>query len=220
MANNVSGNYEITNREIDVVKTLFDFYNVKYKSITKHKNANDGDILVVLPDDSSVVIEVKEEFESRFLRFGDLGIDLVSCFQFKKDVNPNDWKGVKHGSETIKFFKDIDKTNRFYKPGKVSYSKSDLWLFFSADKNGQIFYHSFFPGSFMTSDKFKSYLMRFCNFSVNNKPADQMSHNDNHLSAVFYINHKDPYLTANAFDITKLSKKDPNGFSGGGFGME
>jgi len=221
MSINISGNYDTTDREIEIVKKLFKANGVEYKSVKKHKFANEGDVLVTLPDDSQILIEVKEEdYESRFSRYGDIGIDLVSAFQFKKGVPEDKWKKPKRGKKVFEFFEDIDKDSPTYKGGKVTYSKSDLWLFFSARKDGKVMYYSFFPGDFMKSKPFKKYLIRHCSFCVNNKPEGQLSHNDNHKSAVFFIKHDNPYLVANRFNIQKLSSKDPNGFAGGGFGRD
>lgn len=219
--NNISGNYYIADREIAIVEELLRANNVKYKSVSKHKNANDGDVLVTLPDNSTILIEVKEEdYVTRFSKYGDIGIDLVSAFQFKPGVNPEDWKGIKRGSTVREFFSKIDRDSPTYKGGKITYSKSDLWLFFSADPDGQVMYYSFFPGEFMKSKEFKRYLIDNCKFAVNNKPAEQLSHLDNHNSAVFYINHRDRYLQKHSFDISKLSQKNPTGLGEGGFGLE
>ena len=64
---NISGNYNTTDREVSIVARIFDMYKISYKSIAKHKNADDADILVVLPDNTEILIEVKEEFINRFI---------------------------------------------------------------------------------------------------------------------------------------------------------
>ena len=51
-----------------------------------------------------------------------------------------------------------------------------------------------FLGKDMTSDVFIEYLRNNCLFAVNNKPATQLSHRDNHQSATFFINRDDPIL--------------------------
>ncbi|MBQ8424715.1 MAG: hypothetical protein IJX17_01685 [Clostridia bacterium] len=224
MIDTISGNYEVTDRELAIVEEILRAHHIKYKGVEKHKNANDGDVLLTLLDDTKVLIEVKEEdYLSRFSKYGDIGIDLVSSFKFKNGVNPADWKGTKEGVLVWDFFKQIDQNGPSFKGGKITYSKSDLWLFFSAKPDGKVVYYSFFPGEFIKSEDFKKYLIFNNKFAVNNKPADQMSHSDSTNSAVFYINHKDPYLVANTFDIKNLKRKAPDGFSGDGLsggGME
>lgn len=223
---NVSGNFNTAEREVAVVKKLFEANGVEFKSITKHLNANAGDVLVTFEDDSKLVIEVKEEHFERFLKYGDLGIDLLSVFQFKSPEMANKWKGSpKPGSMINEFYDDIDFYKTF-KKGKVSYSKSDLWLFFTVNSNNAINYYSFFPGDFMTSKQFKLYLKHNCVFAVNNKPLSQLSSTDPFHSAVFFINHKDPFLKAHQFDIKNLSKnssenqKNKSSTEPSGFGME
>lgn len=47
----------------------------------------------------------------------------------------------------------------------------------------------------MVSKEFKEYLFNNCMFAVNNKPQWQLSHADNHNSAVFFINHQNSFLS-------------------------
>lgn len=223
---NVSGNFNTTEREVSVVKRLFALNGVKVQSITKHKDANAGDVLVILEDGTRLVIEVKEEKFERFQKYGDLGIDLLSVFQFKRPELAEKWKGSpKSGKFINEFYNDIDLHSTF-KKGKISYSKSDLWLFFSVNPENKISYYSFFPGNFIKSKEFKLYLKNNCVFTVNNKPNTQLSSNDSFHSAVFFINHKDHYLDSHKFDLKKLAKKpgsnDPQGNSQalGGFERE
>ena len=89
-----------------------------------------------------------------------------------------------------------------FKWGKLEYSKADLWLFFTADSNGNIVRHAFFPGSYMTSEPFKQYVYTHCQFAVNNKPAWQRSYYDRHKSAVFFMKYNHPKLTPFQVDIS------------------
>lgn len=214
---NVSGNFNTAEREVSVVKKLFELNGVKFQSISKHIYANAGDVLVILENGKHLVIEVKEEKFNRFQKYGDLGIDLLSVFQFKKPELAEKWKGVPKSGQLINdFFNDVDMHSTF-KRGKISYSKSDLWLFFTVDPENQIQYYSFFPGDFMKSKEFKLYLKHNCVFTVNNKPCSQLSSNDPFHSAVFFINHKDSYLNSHKFNLKKLAKNsdsnDPRGNS-------
>ena len=63
---NISGNYNTTDKEVGIIARIFDIYEIPYKSISKHKNADDADILVLLPNGNEILIEVKEEFINRF----------------------------------------------------------------------------------------------------------------------------------------------------------
>lgn len=203
---NVSGNFNTAEREVSVVKRILTANGVKFQSVTKYSNPDAGDVLVILEDGTPLLIEVKEEKFDRFQKYGDLGIDLLSVFQFKNPELVSKWKGTPKPGYTInEFYSDIDLYSTF-KRGKISYSKSDLWLFFTVNPENKISYYSFFPGDFMKSREFKQYLKHNCVFAVNNKPNSQLSSNDTFHSAVFFINHKDPYLVSNKFNIKKLAK--------------
>ncbi len=188
---NISGNYHTTTREINIVSRIFSMHGINYKSITKHQNANDGDILVVLPDDRKILIEVKEENYKRFSKYGDLGIDFISACFFKNLHDETIWKGSPKKPNRLALFLDSIKVQKY---GKLSYSKSDLWLFFVCDENENLYYHAFFDGRKMTSEEFYNYLSKSCLFAVNNKPAWQLSHGDAHHSACFFINHRSAFL--------------------------
>ena len=214
---NVSGNFNTAEREVSVVKRILTANGVKFQSVTKYSDPNAGDVLVILEDGKNVLIEVKEEKFERFQKYGDLGIDLYSVFQFKEPELATKWKGSpKSGMLINDFYNDIDK-NKTFKKGKISYSKSDLWLFFTVNSDNKIDYYSFFPGYFMKSKGFKQYLKENCVFAVNNKPNSQLSSNDTFHSAVFFINHKNKYLNSYKFDIKTLAKNsgsnDPQGNS-------
>lgn len=188
---NISGNYHTKTREINIVSKIFDMYRINYKSITKHPSANDGDILVVLPDNRKIIVEVKEESYKRFIKYGDLGIDFISAFFFKNPCDELIWKGSpKHQSRLDSFLNSIN----IQKYGKLFYSKSHLWLFFVCDENEELYYHSFFDGQAMTSKKFYNYLSDNCLFAINNKPDWQLSYGDAHHSACFFINYQNPFL--------------------------
>lgn len=197
---NISGNYDTTNKEIAIVAKVFDMYEIPYTSITKYGIADDGDILVTLPDNREILIEVKEELYNRFKTYGDLGIDFISAFSFKNPNDENIWKGSpKRPYRLNDFLSSIN----IKKHGKLSYSKSHLWFFFVLDPTGNLYYHAFFDGSKMVSEEFYDYLSKNCLFAINNKPSCQLSHRDFHQSACFFINHLNPFLNRYKVDITK-----------------
>lgn len=201
---NISGNYETTDREVEIVKRIFDLHNIKYQDIQKYDIANDGDVLVVLDDGRDILIEVKEESFARFPRYGDLGIDFISAFYFNNPSDEYGWKGSpKQPGRLQEFLSAIT----VKKAGKLKYSKSDLWLFFVENPEGGLYYSAFFDGSFMTSREFRNYLCRNCLFAVNNKPASQMSHSDSHHSACFFIKHNDPFLNQHKIDLCEYIEK-------------
>lgn len=198
---NISGNYRTTDREIWVVKKILDDNRIPYQSVDKYDIADDGDILVTLTNGKSFLIEVKEEKIDRFNTWGQLGIDFISAFQFKNPSDEQVWKGRPKSPDKLPSFLNAIDTTNHYKGGKIDYSKSDLWLFFVMDGDG-FRYYEFFDGNFMTSDEFKRHLYATCEFTANNKPYWQKSYSDAHHSAVFYIDHDDPVLTAHKVDIT------------------
>ncbi len=201
---NISGNYDTTDREVGIVVKIFDEYEIEYKSISKYAVADDGDVLVILPDDRNILIEVKEEDYKRFSKYGDLGIDFISAFNFKHSEDVTRWKGApKSPARLQEFLSSINVT----KWGKLTYSKSHLWLFFVTDPSNKIVYHAFFDGNRMTSEEFKNYLYSHCLFAVNNKPYWQLSHGDSHHSACFFINNKNEHLNGYKVDLTEYIKK-------------
>lgn len=201
---NISGNYNTTDKEVSIVARIFDMNKIPYKSISKHQNADDADVLVVLPNDNEILIEVKEEFINRFSKYGDLGIDFISAFYFKNPRDESIWKGAPKRPERLDSF--LSSIN-IQKPGKLLYSKAHLWLFFVFDSSNNLYYHAFFDGNKMTSEEFYNYLSKNHLFAVNNKPYWQLSHGDAHQSACFFINHTDPFLNKYKVDLVEYIEK-------------
>lgn len=198
---NISGDYRTAEKEIAVVKRIFDENSIPYLSVEKSENADDGDVTVTLPDGREFLIEVKQEDYARFISFGgDLGIDYISAFNFKDGVNAAVWKKL-HGPEDLAAFKEAIDRERSYKGGKVFYSKSHLWLFFVLKPDGGFYYCKFFEGDKMTSPEFINYIENNCRFAANAKSESQQSHGDKHNSACFFLNHRSAILKNYAVDI-------------------
>ncbi len=178
---NVSGNFETTERELDVVRRILEKESIPYAKIIKNADPDDGDVSVRLENGRTILIEVKEERSERFERYGDLGIDYISAFYFKNTAR--EWKGAPKRPNQLKLFLDDIDHQKHFKWGKIVYSNSDLWLFF-IDRKGELEYY-FFDGKRLKSDEFRSYLENECVFAVNNKPPWQLSCTDSHNSAVF-----------------------------------
>ena len=194
---NISGDFNSTQRELGIVKKIFDAESIEYESIEKNADADAGDVLVKLKNGRQILIEVKEEKYDRFIKYGDLGIDFISVFYFKN--GHANWKGSPKSPRLLEnFIADIDR-RKYYKDGKVVYSKSDLWLFF-VSKDGEIYYYCFLDGKKVVKEEFISHLKKNCLFAINNKPFWQNSNKDDFNSAVFYINHHDPFL--NNYKVT------------------
>lgn len=204
---NISGNYHTTTREVQIVKKIFTMQDIPYKCISKHKKADDGDVLVVLPDDREILIEVKEEKYKRFHNYGDLGIDYISAFYFKNERDKKEWSGLHRGKTTLQKFLSIIDRNSPFKSGKLCYSKSDLWLFVVFDPRKNLCYYAFFDGKAMTSEEFYNYLSTRCPFAINNKSEEQLSHSDEHSSACFFINHQDEFLNQYKVDLLEYIKR-------------
>ncbi len=201
----ISGNYNTAARETEIVKKIFTANGISFITAEKHADADAGDVLVTLGSGKKILIEVKEEIYTRFSKYGDLGIDFISAFSFNQGVDIDAWKGKPKSPRLYDdFIADIDKTNM--KPGKVFYSKSDLWLFFVENSAG-LYYHCFLDGKKVVSEKFREYLRKNCFFAVNNKPRWQNSYFDRHQSAVFFINHKDKEITDRTVDIKEYAEK-------------
>lgn len=201
---NISGNYDTTDRECSIVARLFNMYEIPYKSISKHQDANAGDVLVILFNGKEILIEVKEESFDRFIVYGDLGIDFISAFDFKNPNDVNIWKGAPKRPAGLRSFLSSINIKKY---GKLIYSKSHLWLFFVLDPRGDVYYNAFFDGDKMTSREFYNYLSENCLFAVNKKPVSQLSHTDSHQSACFFINCKDKFLNQYKVDLPDYVKK-------------
>ncbi len=199
---NLSGNYNTTNVELDIVKQLFDNADVPYTNIRKCSDADAGDI-VVTAYGKDIIIEVKEEnYKTRFCIYRQLGFDYLSVFHLKPNVNRNKWRGVKKPYKYFELESDID-TNTKLKKGKIFYSDSHLWLFFSLDEE-EIKYSEFFKGKDIVNPIFRDYLFTNCEFAVNDKPIWQDSYRDNYLSAVIYVNANDKFL--NQYKVYNLNE--------------
>lgn len=199
---NISGDFETTQKEIDCVTEIFKQQGIDVLKIRKNPKPDDGDVLVTLKNGRVINIEVKEESNLRFEKYGDLGIDFISVFYFKH--NALDWKGSPKSPKLLnRFYEDIDNTRPF-KYGKLFYSKSDLWLFFVKDSD-KFVYCEFFDGKAMVSEKMRHYLAKNCSFAINNKPYWQLSHEDTHNSAVFFINHNNKFLNQFKIDLKKFT---------------
>lgn len=200
---NISGNFDTKEKEIRVVKDLLDMRGVNYDDVIECADADAGDV-VILSGGKEIVVEVKEEdYDSRFSRYGDLGIDLISTFTFKTDDDRRKWRGVLPCGRFNELYADIDKS-RAFKWGKLIYSRSPLWLFFVVS-GGEYRYAEFFDGNGIKSDAFKAYLKRNCKFAVNNKPPSQCSYNDGFQSAAIFVNSNDR-------ELNKYRVDDLNGF--------
>lgn len=121
--------------------------------------------------------------------------------------NESRWKGAPKNHELLNdFFKDIDR-ERYFKEGKMFYSKADLWLFFVMD-NDRFVYYAFFDGKKMISNEFREYLTQNCKFAINNKTINQLSNLDPYNSAVFFINHENPLIKQFEIDLNEYIQKD------------
>lgn len=202
----ISGNYNTAKTEIDIVKKILDDNNICYEKVEKYDKADDADVIVTLSKGKTFLIEVKEEdFETRFKKYGELGIDYISAFKFKNYRDTYFWKGSpKPPIKLDSFLQSVDMDHSF-KWGKIYYSKAALWLFF-VDKGNEMQYW-FYDGIGMTSDAFKSYLKTKCFFIVNNKPSTQDSFYDKHNSSCFFIKPNDEGIIKYLVDINEYVKK-------------
>ena len=198
---NISGNFQTAEREVGVVKRILDENSIPYREVRKYEIADDADVAIVLNDGREILIEVKEERYDRFIDYGgDLGIDYISAFQFKRGVNPFVWKRQHSPADLAAFKRDISDFN--IKWGKVFYSKADLWLFFVVKPDGEFHYCKFFKGAGgMVTAPFREYIENNCIFTVNIKPAWQQSYSDRHNSACMFLNHRDGILDRYEVDI-------------------
>lgn len=201
MDNNISGNVNTTDEEIKVVidwmEKMISPYKIQSivhnseKDIYKYNDANAGDVMVRFKNSVFSLFEVKQESYERFKQYGEYGIDFISCLVFAQGVDPDKWKGVQKPEKIDEFIKDLDPFSSNFKWGKIAYSYADVWLFYVKNPNtGEYEVLEAYCGRKMQGIDFYSYMKRNCVFTVNNKPADQMSHSDTWASATFFVNPK------------------------------
>lgn len=207
----ISGNFNTYDDEIAAVKHYLAQlgYNPDDCSVTKFGGANEHDtnvmsatdVTVKMPDNRTILFEVKQESYKRFSHYGQLGIDFISMFHFKPgrsfDRRP-------HGPADFRSFMDtVDTTTPDFKWGKIAYSTSHVWLFYVKDYAGNYFFSEGYDFAQMKHDKICNYLSSSCQFAVNRKDGDQLSRFDTWQSAVFFVNPEQlsKYrLTRNEFD--------------------
>ena len=133
---NISGNFDTTSQELEIVKEYLKDKKIDYLSVEKYNEADAGDVIVKFKNGYISLFEVKEESIARWEKYHQYGIDFISSFQFKNDVNKSDFQGIKNPKDLPKLLRAIDAN--FIKWGKIYYSYSDIWLFYVKDKNENI----------------------------------------------------------------------------------
>lgn len=194
----ISGNFNTSLRETEIVKSVLEHYGIEYKNLKKYYNADDADVSFESKN-KEITVEVKKESFTRFSKYKDFGFDFLSVFQFKENKT---LKGLHRGEKEVQqFFETID-FNKYHKKGKIFYSKADIWLFFVKDGNEKFYRCALFDGKKITTDEFREQLMKNCYFAVNNKSDYQNSKNDKYSSATFFVNSEWEIL--NPYRITDL----------------
>ena len=182
---NISGNFNTETEEIEVVKEYLKRLNIKYLTVTKYEDRNAGDVMVTFPNGLYSLFEVKRESTKRFNKYGEYGIDFISSFEFINEGSKYFWKGIHKPNEIESFIHDID-TSKNFKWGKLYYSYSDVWLFYTKDEETGEYQHiKGYSGKLL--ENFSSYLFKHCCFAVNHKSSNELSHTDKHSSATFFV---------------------------------
>ena len=199
--NTISGNFDTTEIEIQYVKDFLRkegfIEGVDFTKVRKYQEADAADIIVYFKNGQQLLVEVKEEKYARFSKFGEYGIDFISVFQYKNPADAPKWCHPTSPNK-LKEFCDAIVVD---KPGKITYSKSDIWLFVVKAPDGSYYHLEGYNGMKMKMIDFKQYLSENCQFTANAKPADQMSSKDKFGSACFYIK-------PGKMDVFRFTKKD------------
>lgn len=191
---NISGNFNTHSEEKAAVKAYLQEmgYNPsecvveRYggENVTDRNMMSAGDIEATLPDGRKILFEVKQESYQRFSRWGQLGIDFISIFHFKRGSYFD--KRV-HGPQDFESFMDtVDFNTTDFKWGKIQYSTSDVWLFYVKNPDGTYHFMEGYDYGRIRQVGIVNYLSDNCQFAVNSKNSYQMSCNDTWESAVFY----------------------------------
>lgn len=214
---NMSGNFDTYAEEKSVVKHYLSLmgYNPEECSVTKFGGENEQDtnvmsatdITVKLPDNRTLLIEVKQESYSRFSRWGQLGFDLISVFQFKQGMYFDSRSHYPRDYDRFIATVDIDRPG--FKWGKLAYSNADIWLFYVKNPEGGYFFCEGYDYARMKNDRIVTYLRRVCQFAVNSKNSSQMSHRDTWQSATFFVNPSQ----VEAYRITQVTFREINNFT-------
>ncbi len=205
---NISGNFNTSSEEISAVKEFLlrlglnsESYNINKYGVTNEERTA-GDIEVQLLDyNKSLLFEVKNESIKRIKKYGQLGIDFISAFNFKQGMS-----FIRKPQDPIfydDFISKVDKDNGF-KWGKIVTSKSNIWLFYCLNYDGQYEFLDGFDFQSLIDNNFFDYLKKNCLFCVNAKPQTQMSYTDNWESAVFYIDLNDRFISQ--FKVDNINK--------------
>ena len=207
---NISGNFNTTEEEKKAVTEFLKNMgcDLKQCKIRRHGGENvsnslimdEGDIDVLLPDGRTILFEVKNESWYRFKKYGQLGVDFISVFYFKEHCSFR--KGVCGPHEYDKFINTVDMENNF-KWGKIKYSQSKIWLFYSRENdNGSYRFLTGYDYVKIREERNIEYLSQHCYFAINNKSSNQMSCSDTWNSAVFFVEQdvfKDYIITQKEF---------------------
>lgn len=189
LMDNISGNYNTKNDEIEAVKAYLERENILYSDIYKYPDANAGDVMVRFPNNFYSLFEVKQESQERFMsKYGEYGIDFISSLVFKNGVDKDKWKKIHKPCEYREFINSLDICNEHFKWGKIYYSYSDIWLFYIQDKETKEYLHlEAYSSKKMDNINLFTYLKNNCEFAVNLKSEEQLSKSDKYDSATFYI---------------------------------
>lgn len=206
---NMSGNFDTYAEEKDAVKHYLSLMGCDPKKCTVEKYGGDNvqdtdkmsaaDIEVGLPDGRTLLIEVKQESYNRFSKWGQLGFDYISVFQFKKGMNFD--SKVHPPKDYDKFMATVDTNGPGFKWGKLEYSKADIWLFYVKNPMGDYLFCEGYDYKRMKRDEIDKYLSKNCQFAVNSKNISQMSYRDTWKSATFFV---DP-IQVEQYRITQIN---------------
>lgn len=196
MIKNISWNFNTHNEEIEAVKCFLHNLGIdinwckieKFWQDLEWRDTNAKtawDIYVKFEDKTFLLFEIKEESFKRISTYNQLGIDFISVFKFKDGCNYRTW--IYNSNEYESFIKSIDINDPQFKRGKIANSISDIRLFYCNDTNWNYVFLDWYDFRKLKDAKFFKYLKTHCQFAVNNKSIDQLSHNDTWWSATFFI---------------------------------
>ena len=192
---NISGTFDTYKEEKDSVRYFLKKMGCDMNTVLVEKYGGDNvsdrammdeaDVIARFPDGKTLLFEVKQESTARFSRWGQLGFDMISQFQFKEGRTFD--KRVHHPRDFERFMSCVDKERPGFKWGKVRYSGSDIWLFYVKDEAGQYVFCEGYDFAKMKENTIMAYLSYNCPFAVNSKNSRQMSHEDTWQSATFFV---------------------------------
>lgn len=147
------------------------------------ENRSDGDVLVLLENDETVLFEVQEDkMNENLVDKKNIFLDAISVFHFIKDDCPYKRGSVIKPNDYQNFLSYVE----INKGGKVDYCKSDVILFYHRNiYTKEIAWMDAYDIDLMKQCDIKNFCIKNCNLYINRK--DFYASRDSWESAFYFV---------------------------------